>query len=63
MVLARLRGQIGRAVEPSRPHIVVGWPISRDGRKHLSGTAIYDAEGQPRAWAEALWIELRQDPS
>ena len=60
MVLARLRGHPARALEPSRPYVVVGWPISRDGRKHLSGTAIFDAAGEPRAWSEALWIELRE---
>ncbi len=58
MVLARLRGHIDRAIEPAQPHIVVGWSIDRDGRKHSSGTAIYEASGHPCAWADALWIEL-----
>lgn len=61
-VLARLRGNLVRPIQPAEPHIVIGWPISREGRKHTSGTAIFDAAGEPRAWAEALWIELRQQP-
>jgi len=61
MVLARLRGYVERPIEAGRPHIVVGWMLGRDGRKHRSATAIFDAAGEPRAWAEALWIELRQD--
>lgn len=62
MVLARLRGHLARPIEPSRPYIVVGWMIDRDGRKHRSGTAIFDARGEASAWAEGLWIELRTDP-
>ena len=60
-VLARLRGNLAEPIRTGRPHIVIGWPIDRDGRKHLSGTAIFDADGEPLAWAEALWIELKQD--
>jgi hypothetical protein len=61
MVLARLRGHIDRPPVPDTPHIVVGWAIDRDGRKNRSGTAIYDASGEPLAWADALWIELRRE--
>jgi hypothetical protein len=59
MVLARLRGRLERRLSPSSPHIVLAWVIGRDDRKHLAATAIFDAGGEPRAWAEALWIELR----
>ncbi|MGI9019933.1 MAG: hypothetical protein ACR2G3_04405 [Solirubrobacterales bacterium] len=60
MVLARLRGHVDRPILPAHPHIVVGWSVEREGRKHRSGTAIYDASGEPRAWADALWIELKR---
>ena len=60
MVLARMRGHIDRLIEPAQPHIVVGWSVARDGRKHHSGTAIYDASGRPSAWADTLWIELKR---
>jgi hypothetical protein len=60
MVLARLRGHIDEPVEARTPHVVAGWPGDRDARKHTSGTAIYNASGEPLAWADALWIELRR---
>jgi hypothetical protein len=61
MVLARLRSRLERPVEAGAPHVVAGWAIGRDGRKHRSATAIYDSGGEPVAWAEALWIELRPE--
>ena len=61
MVLARLRGQLSAPMAIGEPHIVVGWPRERDGRKHLSGTAIFDAGGAPVAHSDALWIELREE--
>ncbi len=61
MVLARLRGMLLAAIEPGRPHIVAGWATGADGRKHGSGTAIFDAAGTALAFAQALWIELRED--
>jgi hypothetical protein len=49
-------------IEPGAPHTVVAWPISDDGRKHVGGTAIHDAEGRLCAYSAGLWIELR-DPA
>lgn len=60
MVLARLRGNLERDLAPSRPHIVLGWALEVNGRKHNAGTAVFNAAGTPCAWAEALWIELRE---
>jgi hypothetical protein len=59
MVLARIRGHVEHALEPSTPYIVMGWTISRQDRKHRAATAIFDAAGAPQAWADTLWIELR----
>jgi hypothetical protein len=39
--------------------VAMGWPIERDGRKLLAGSAIFSAEGEPLARARATWIELR----
>ena len=61
MVLARLRGELASPVLAGEPHIVIGWARERDGRKHFSGTAIFDAGGGPLAYADALWIELREE--
>jgi hypothetical protein len=39
-------------------YIVVGWEIKRDGRKHLTGTAIYTAEGVLLAVSRATWFDI-----
>ena len=38
--------------------VVIAWPISRAGRKHYAGSAIFSAQGERCAVARALWIEL-----
>ena len=43
-------------------HVVAAWPVSSDGRKHHSASALYDATGCVLAIADSLWIELR-DPA
>jgi hypothetical protein len=42
--------------------IVAAWPLSSDGRKHKAASALYDANGAILARAEALWIELKEQP-
>ena len=61
MVLARLRARLERPIAAGEPHVVAGWAIERDGRKHRSATAIYDRGGEPLAWADALWVELKPE--
>jgi hypothetical protein len=61
-VLGRLIGRLLAPVRPGRPHTVVAWPIGHDGRKHRAGAAIHGPDGEVCAYAEGLWIELR-DPS
>lgn len=57
-VLARLAACLDGPVTVAEPHVVVAWPIDRQGRKRRAGSAIFDGEGQLRAHAEALWIEV-----
>lgn len=40
-------------------HIVIGWQVRSEGRKHWAGTALFDAEGNLKAKSEALWIKPR----
>lgn len=47
-------------VRAGEPHVVIGWGIKSEGRKHWAGTAIYTPEGQVAAKAEALWIKPRR---
>jgi hypothetical protein len=62
-VLGRLTTAIRSPLEAGRDYVAVGWPISRDGRKLRSGTAIFDLDGEPLAVSEAVWIELREPPA
>ena len=61
-VLARLTARLVRPVLAGEPHTVVAWLIGHDGRKHRGAAAIHAPAGELCAYAEGLWIELR-DPS
>jgi hypothetical protein len=60
IVLASLAAELRAPIEVGAPHVIGSWEIERDGRKHWSGVAIWDAEGGVCAAGCALWIELRQ---
>ena len=57
-VLGELAVRIDRRAPADEPCVIVGWPISADGRKHLVGTALYTEEGDLCAIGAATWIEL-----
>ena len=38
--------------------MVVGRHTATEGRKRFASTALYDADGEPVAWSEAVWIAL-----
>jgi hypothetical protein len=58
MVLGRIRGQVSRAVSPGDECVVIGWPISSEGRKQHVGTAIFDSGGRLCARAVATWFDV-----
>ncbi len=58
-VLGRLAVRIHRPVEPGSTCVAMGWPIDREGRKFLAGSAVFSAEGDLLADARATWIELK----
>jgi hypothetical protein len=58
-VLARLRGQVLKPVRIGVPHLAIGWPVSRDGRKREGGSALFSADGELVAFASGLWIEVK----
>ncbi len=60
-VLGRLTGQVLAPVQAEEPQVVIAWPTAVDGRKRYGGAAIF-GNGELRAVAEALWIEVR-DPN
>ncbi|HSI81676.1 MAG TPA: hypothetical protein VK919_13595 [Solirubrobacterales bacterium] len=62
VVLARLTARLERSVAAGEPHVIVAWPIGADGRKHHTGSALFDRGGALCGIARALWIELRNQP-
>lgn len=61
-VLGRLEGRLLAPVEPGRAHTVLAWLIAHEARKHRGAAAIFASDGTLCAYAEGLWIELR-DPA
>ena len=59
-MLARMSAEVVAPVEIGAEHVVVGWPIEADGRKHHAGSAIFSADGELLARARALMIEPRE---
>jgi hypothetical protein len=59
-LLARLALDITERPRVGETLILAAWPVSAEGRKHFSRGALYRADGQVLARAEALWIELKQ---
>jgi hypothetical protein len=53
------RVDMGGGIRPGERCVVIGWPISRDGRKHYVGTALFSESGTLCGQAKATWIELR----
>ena len=57
--MARFAARVDDLPEIGDEYVVMAWPISKDGRKHLAGSALLDGEGEVLAMAEALLIEAR----
>ena len=58
LVLGRLTVSVEAPVAAGEPHVVAGWQLGRDGRKHGSGTALWTADGRLCARAKATWFEV-----
>jgi hypothetical protein len=59
-VLARLTARIDAPVLAGEEHVVIGWPIDADGRKHHAGSAVLSRDGEALAVARALLIAPRE---
>jgi len=59
MVLGEMQAHVDRRVHVGESCTVIGWRLGSEGRKHLSGTALFDKDGQLCARARATWIEMR----
>jgi hypothetical protein len=58
IVLGRLTVALDTPVEVGAPHVIQSWLEGSDGRKRLTGVALYTADGERRAHGSAVWIEL-----
>jgi len=58
LLLGRLAVDLRRPVTAGEPHVVQAWPVSRDGRKHNTASALFTAAGQLLAVGRAVWIEV-----
>jgi hypothetical protein len=55
-LLGTMTGEMIRRPQAGEPCIVLGWPIERAGRKLVSGTALYSADGELMAKSHQIWI-------
>lgn len=46
VVTAVLETRLERPVRAGLPHVVIGWPIGRDGRRRLAGAAVFGPGGE-----------------
>ncbi len=58
ILLGRLAADLKRPVTADEPHVVQAWPVSRDGRKLNTASALFTAAGELCAVARAVWIEV-----
>jgi hypothetical protein len=58
VVLGRISARLDHEVMAGVPHIVTAWKLGSEGRKHVVGSAIFDAQGALCAAARATWFEV-----
>jgi hypothetical protein len=58
VLLGRLAADLRHPVRAGQDHVLTAWPISRDGRKLHTGSALFTAAGELLAAARAVWIEV-----
>lgn len=61
ILLGELAVAIHGQVKVGEKCVVIGWEISRDGRKHYTGTALFDQSGTCCAVGYATWFEVPVD--
>ena len=57
ILLGQLTATIISPVRVGEQCVVIGWIIAGEGRKHITGTAVYSEAGQLCAKGKAVWIE------
>ena len=57
-VLGQLAAQQSAAIIANATYTVIGWEVDQKGRKHLTGSAIFDSADQCVAKALGTWFEV-----
>jgi hypothetical protein len=60
-VLGRMAADLRSPLRPGEDYAAIGWPIARDGRKVLVGSAVLDSDGEALAVARSTWIQIPGD--
>ena len=58
ILLGELAVQLREPVTVGEPHVVIGWELDREGRKHHTGTALFSESGACRGVGRAIWFEV-----
>lgn len=58
LVLGTMTARMVAPVRVGERLVSMGWSLSREGRKYRVGSALFDADGELRGLAEAVWIAL-----
>ena len=58
LLLGELAVSIAGDVSIGEKCVLIGWEISREGRKHYTGTALFGESGTCRAVGYATWFEV-----
>lgn len=61
VLTGRMWGRVDRRLKAGQVATVLAWPISAEGRKLTSGTAVIDEQGNVCARARILWIVLKDE--
>ena len=58
MLTGTMQVRIERPVMAGEEYAVLAWPIGQEGRKVITGTAIYDLSGTVQAVGRLIWITI-----
>ena len=58
VLLGEMTAALPGRVEVGTPTVLLSWQIEHSGRKHTTGTALYDEAGECQGVALAVWIEI-----
>ncbi len=62
-LLGTMTAEVRRRPKVGEACIVMAWPVERSGRKSLSGTALFSAEGELMARSLQIWIGRAPSPT